>query len=224
MKEKSNERVTTPRTAARAAVSKPTTNPAGKGRTIDDVSASMIYEGCSVGMLAAVFRMDAAKVTRLISDLAPCGTRHGYSIYDLASAAERIVHPVRANNLDEFISKMNHADLPPLVKKDYWLGMRARQTYEIAAGDLWSTDKVIEHISDLFKTISLTARLTVDSVQRETSLTVSQRQIITRHIDELLENTANSITQLAETDINNNSNQEVASVRDLLTAADETEL
>jgi len=215
---------TTRRTAARGATKPPTEPKAAgiKGKAMDSESAVMIHEGCSIQQLGDIFRHDSPKIKRLLGDLKPCGTRHTYPIYNLADAAARIVHPVSANNLDEFIAKMRtYGDLPSAVLKEFWAGLRARQIYEMAAGDLWPTDQVITHMSEMFKTISLTVRLTADTVQRETSLNNAQRQVITRHMDDLLANLAANIQELAEKNVIENLDKEIKRGREVPATTDD---
>jgi hypothetical protein len=155
-------------------------------RQWDDDTKQMILEGCSISQLARLFKMDFQKVKRKIQPCQSCGERVGSPIYSVKEAARYLIEPIWP--IDEYIARMNHADLPMLLRKEFWAGMRSKQLYEIAAGDLWQTDVVIEHLSDILKTVSLSLRLASDAVDREVGLDHKQREIVIRLMDEALGN------------------------------------
>lgn len=155
-------------------------------KSFDRDTQVMMFEGCSLSQLAQIFSMDVKKVKAKLHGLAPVSTRAGHPIYSIKEAARRLVEPIWP--IEEYVKHMNHTDLPVMLRKEYWAGQRSQQIYQIAAGELWPTDQVIEHITELLKTISISLRLTSDSVERETSLTPKQRNIVIRMMDEALAN------------------------------------
>lgn len=163
---------------------------------MSDEANAVVYQGASLSQLVAMFKMDIRKVRAKIADLEPCGKRGGFPIYSVKEAARYLVEPIWP--IDEYVKRMNHADLPMLLRKEYWAGMRSRQLYEMAAGDLWATDKVIEHVSEILKTIAMSARLMSDGVEREAGLTVQQRAIVTRLNDEMIANANRELQKMIE--------------------------
>jgi hypothetical protein len=161
-----------------------------KGRSVAEEKAfdkdtqAMLFEGASLSQLVQLFGQDIRKIKAKLHGLAPVKIRTGHPIYSVKEAARYLVEPIWP--IDEYITRMNHADLPMMLRKEYWAGMRSKQIYEMAKGDLWPTDRVIEHLSDILKTISLSLKLSQDVVNRETALTIEQRRIITQLMDRAL--------------------------------------
>lgn len=153
-------------------------------KAFDKETQAMMFEGASLSQLAQLFGQDIRKIKAKMHGLAPVKTRAGHPIYSIKEAARYLVEPMWP--IEEYVKHMNHADLPMLLRKEYWAGMRSRQIYQIAQGDLWPTDKVIDHISEILKIISMSLKLTQDTVARETSLTNDQRRIIVQLMDRAL--------------------------------------
>ena len=157
----------------------------GKWRN-DEQTTAIVYQGASLMQLAGLFNMDLADIRAKITGVVePCGERRGHPIYKVKEVAPYLVSP--AYDIDEFIQKMTVADLPTFLRKEYWAGMRSRQLYEKEAAELWPTSKVVEVVSMLLKTIRMSMLLARESVERETELTSRQRAIITRIVDNALE-------------------------------------
>ncbi len=155
---------------------------------MDEASSSMIYQGVSLTQAVVIFKMDLRDIkSRIQGRVAPCGHRAQNPIYQIRDLAPFLVRP--AFDIDEFIQRMSIADLPPLLKKEYWAAQRSRQLYEIAAAELWPTGKVVDAISLLLKTIRMALLQAREAVERETELTPRQRTILAQHIDTTLEDT-----------------------------------
>lgn len=165
-------------------------------KAIDKETQVMMFEGCSLSQLTQIFGQDIRKIKAKLHGLEPVKMRAGHPIYSLAEAARYLVEPMWP--IDEYIKRMNHADLPMLLRKEYWAGMRSRQLYEAAAGDLWPTEKVMDHISELLKSFALPLRLASDTVEREVGLTPEQRKILIRIMDETLSNVHASALRMCE--------------------------
>lgn len=161
-------------------------------KSLDDESKGIIYDGVSLSQLAAIFRKDIRAIARKIHGVAPIGKREGHAIYDLAEAARYLVVP--PTDLEGVIKKMAPSDLPKDLSKDFWAAMRSKQEYELQAGDLWPTAKIIEAVGELMQIVKMSSRLLVDAVERRTELTDKQREIITS----LVEGMQNEIRQKVE--------------------------
>ncbi len=170
---------------------------AAKTAQMDADSTAMIYEGASVSQLVYIFGQDHRKIKARLAGLHPVGTRAGYPVYSIKEAARYLVEPMW--DMDEFIRRMKSAsDLPPLVRKELWAGLRSQQLFEIDNNDLWRTDQVIEHISELLKSLAVPMRLASDTVNREARLSTTQRNIINQLMDDALSSCADYVRKVCE--------------------------
>ena len=133
--------------------------------------------------LRADGRNELQKVEKL-HGVKPCGHRGNAQIYSVAEVAPYLVKPMY--DIENYIRKMHHNDLPKMLTKEFWAGQRSKQEYLLREGDLWPTDSVIEKVSELFKLIKMQARLGVDAVERQTELTPRQRSIMRGIFDGML--------------------------------------
>lgn len=131
--------------------------------------------------IAKLFRRDPKTLDRLLYGLIPAGDRRGAKTYSIEEAAGRLVRP--SYEIETYIRRMNHADIPVLVAKEFWNGLRARQQFEIAQGDLWPTAEVVKVVSQMQSQLRMTLLLMADAVERETSLDAAQRAALKRMID-----------------------------------------
>lgn len=155
-------------------------------KKMDAETQAMLFEGASLSQLAQMFGQDVRKVKAKLHGCAPSDTRAGHPIYRIKDAARYLVEPIWG--IDEYITRMNHADLPMMLRKEYWAGMRSKQIYEQAAGDLWPTEQVIDLMSGMLKTISMSLKLASDAVDREVGLTSQQRKTVISLMDSALAN------------------------------------
>lgn len=175
-----------------------TSNKRHGNQQMDDDSSAMIYQGISITQAITIFGMDLRDIKAKTHGLVkPCGERKGNPIYQIRDLAPYLVKP--PYDIDEFIQRMSVADLPMMLRKEYWAGLRSRQLYEKEAAELWPTADVVDMVSTLFKTIRMSLLLTRESVERETELSDRQRAIITRIIDNALEDAhAKTISKFTE--------------------------
>ncbi len=152
----------------------------------DEETKAVIYEGVTISQLARIFKAEPKTVTRKVSGLLPIGRRRGSPIYSLAEAAARLVKP--SYSIERYISQMNHTDLPPLLQKEFWNGLRARQTYEAANADLWPTQDVVRAVSEVFNTVRMRMLLLPDTLQRESGLSPEQKIVVRQVVDAALTN------------------------------------
>lgn len=170
----------------------------GKEPRLDEESEALLYSGANITQLARIFKMDLRDIkAKLNGKIKPAGKRNGFPIYAIKDAAEYLASPI--HDIDEFIQKMSIADLPTILRKEFWAGMRSRQLYEKEAAELWPTSDVIDTIAELLKTLRLSLLLSREGVERETELSQRQRDIIIRIIDNALEDAHRAATKrLAE--------------------------
>lgn len=159
----------------------------------DVETESMLFQGANITQIAKLFRMDRRDVTPKILDVAACGTRGGYPIYYIHEVAPHLVKPIY--DIETYIKRMNHNDLPKHLSKEFWAGALAKQKFEEEAGDLWRTDKVMEVMGDAFKQLRMSMLLMGDAIERETTFTDKQRQRLQAMVDGALNDLADQLVR-----------------------------
>jgi hypothetical protein len=159
---------------------------------LDADSKAMLYEGCSISQLAVIWKMDKRDITSKIGTLAPAGHRSGYPIYHIRDVAKKLWKPDE-EEIERLMKTIAHQDLPKIFSKEYWAGLRSRQEYELRAGELWPTAKVVEEVAELMKTFKMSSLLMMDAVERETELSEKQREIIRSLTEGMLEDCASIV-------------------------------
>lgn len=163
-------------------------------KPVDSGTDLVLYQGANLGQLSKLFDMDIRDVkAKITGNVEPIGERNGVPLFNVRDAAQYLVPPIY--DLDEFIQKMQLADLPMLLRKEFWAAQRSRQLYEIEAAELWSTVEVENMVNDLYNAIRQSLLLSREAVERETELTKSQRKIITEIIDNTLKRTHDKIVE-----------------------------
>ena len=99
---------------------------------------------------------------------------------------------------DEWEKMLSKRHFPAQLVKDFWVAKKARQDYLLSAGDLWHTTEVIGALSEAFKTVAMGIKLITDQVERETTLTVHQRNLINEFIDSALQGGAKQLQDVFE--------------------------
>jgi hypothetical protein len=145
------------------------------GRTLDEQSRAIIYEGANLTQLGVIFRIDHTNLVAKIRGLQPAGERSGVAIYSIAEVSQRLWRPTEAE-VSLAMRRMHHSDLPKILTKEYWAGLRSRQEYEFRAGQLWPTEKVVEKVGELMKLVKMSAQLMTDNIERSDELTDRQRK------------------------------------------------
>lgn len=147
----------------------------------------------SVDFLANVFGMSRDTVRKKLVNCSEVEPKR----YDFREAARHLVVPILPDERIHAI--MKQGDLPPKLQAAYWDGMRKRQLWEIEAGELWRTEKVIETFGEIFKRIKMVVQLFADSVDRESELSPRQRAILIRLSDGLLADMHAELAWMEET-------------------------
>ena len=166
-----------------------------RGAKLDDESKAMMYAGLNLTQLGLLLEMDHKLIRERLEKggVQPVGTRNGAAIYKIKDVAPWVVKP--GYSIAEYIQRMSPADLPKLIQKEFWAGMKSRQEFQIKAGELWETSKVIEKVGEVLKMVRMHVLLTCDTVERQVELTDRQRQLIAGIMDGLLTDMADAIVE-----------------------------
>lgn len=151
---------------------------------LDEESRAMIYEGLNLSELGRLFHMDHRVLVEKLHGVQPSGKRGKAETYLVHEVAPYLVKPIF--DIENYIKRMNHADLPKMLTKEFWAGQRSRQEYLLKAGDLWPTSDVVKNVGELMKLVAMNVKLTSDAVERQVELTNRQREIIKGLMDALL--------------------------------------
>lgn len=151
----------------------------------DNTTRAILYDGANLSQLGELFRMDHRSIVAKIHKCKPVGSRNGADIYAVHEVAPYLVKP--AYDIETYIKKMHHNDLPKMLTKEFWAGQRSRQEFEQREGNLWPTARVVEVVGGLMKLVKMSVRLNADAVDRQAELTDRQRGIVKSLGDGMLE-------------------------------------
>lgn len=149
---------------------------------LDATSASILYEGANMSQLCILFKADDRVLKEKMHGIKPVGKRTGVPIYAVSEVAARM-GKLSEEQVDAAMRRLNHADLPKMLTKEYWNGLRARQEFEIKNGDLWPTSKVISDVGEMVKNLKMELDLLTDAIERNTELTPRQRDVAMALVD-----------------------------------------
>lgn len=150
---------------------KPDTKKLGHG--LDDASREMMFNGMNLSELGRLFHMDHRVLVEKLHGIKPSGRRGNANTYLVHEVAPYLVKPLY--DIEEYIKRMNHSELPKMVSKEFWAGLRARQEYRMKEGELWETASVVAAVGELYKLVKMNLVLMVDAIGRSTEM--SDRQI-----------------------------------------------
>lgn len=150
--------------------------------------SNSLYRGASPTELSHLFKLPLATVRDRLKDVAPSHKRGANDVYSVAEAAPYLIRVAEDDaEAIERILKMRHTDLPKMLAKEFWYAQTQKQKYELAAGDLWPTVKIVEFVGEAFKQMRLSLQLMSDTVDRQETLTEAQRLVIQRLVDSVLD-------------------------------------
>lgn len=156
------------------------------GREIGvSLNLSDVHAGVSVYWLAQIFGMGTGTVKKKLAECPPMRKMRNATLYNLRQAAAYLVDP--KVDLERYIKTLSAADLPPSLNKDYWEALLKRQKYEIAAGDAWRTEDVLEVFGDVFTHIKSSTQLWQSTIDRVHGLTNEQQATLSVLVDRLLD-------------------------------------
>lgn len=161
----------------------------------DEASKGVIYDGATLSQLCELFHMDFRTLTRRLrrSDVKPCGKRNSYDIYQVHEVAPWVLPPKM--DIEEYIKNMNPQDLPKMLTKEYWAGLRSRQNYLREEGELWSTTEIQSAFSEIVQILTMNARVIEDEVDRKAELTPRQRAVVKECIDSLINSSRDKLAK-----------------------------
>lgn len=189
---------TKPKTAAKPKTVSAAAQKTRRSNANDLETEAMIFQGCNITQLGKIFQMERRDITPKIIDVAPVGQRGGYDIYAIHEVAPHLVKPLY--DVENYLRRMNFKDLPKELSKEFWNGQRAKQEYDIRAGNLWPTDTVIDLFGQAIKTLRMTMLLVPDTLARQAGLTEEQRQVVQSCIDGALNDLADNLSGRFEGD------------------------
>jgi hypothetical protein len=163
-------------------------------RDIDNAFRQLLHRGFVAGQIEQLLGTDRKKTAEVLAKSSHVGERKGYPTYRLRDVAPALVKPaVDADELAEMLKSMHYTDLPMILRKEFWAAQKLKQQYEVAAGDLWPTAKVVSNVGELYKLIVMSVRLTSDAVERQVELSERQRAIIKDQMNGMLKNLEQAI-------------------------------
>lgn len=162
-----------------------------------------VVGGVTVQWLSTVFRMSKPKV---VQRLIRCPTlkthQNGAVIYDLAAAAAYLVPP--KTDVKAYLRGLKPDDLPEQLKDQFWAAKLKEQRWRTNAGELWTSDSVMEVFGETFKTIKQTVQLWTDSVEETVGVTDEQRIFLRNLSDDLLDKIHKALVTLDATSATRN--------------------
>lgn len=159
-----------------------------------DVSAFLLY-GASVQQLARLFRMTRPGVEKKLRNLRPIDLgAHGNPVYDISEAAGYLIPP--KIDLEEYLASIKPEQLPDHLRETFWNAKLKRQRYEVNAGDLWRTKRVMEVVGELLLDFSSKLALIPDLVERQTGFSPEQYRLVRSIVDSVREEMVDSAERM----------------------------
>jgi hypothetical protein len=126
--------------------------------------------------------MDAATVRkRLLKAPILAMGGGGRPLYDFKTACEYVVKPKM--DIDTYLKTLNPADMPNAINKVYWEAKNIRLKYELAAGQAWATEDVLEVFGTVFMTIKERTKLWVEDLRESAKLSDETLAQLTEKVD-----------------------------------------
>ncbi len=144
--------------------------------------AEKLRNGVTATWLYTVLRMDRKTAKKRLANCPIIGKgTGGVDLYDIGTAMSYLVKP--KFDIADYVKTMNPAELPPLLRKEYWSALRLQQQWEKEAGELWSTEKVLKVLGDAFQHIKNSTQTWADNVERNAGLTPAQYKSLNQQVD-----------------------------------------
>lgn len=146
-----------------------------RGR-LDAASESILFEGANMSELSILFKCDHRVLKEKMHGIPSVGKRGQALIYDISEVASRM-GKLTEEQVDKAMRRLNHADLPKQLTKEYWAGKRSKQAYEREEGDLWPTARVVSEVGEMVKSLKMELDLLTDGIERNSEMTDRQREV-----------------------------------------------
>ena len=154
---------------------------AGRPRAATLEADDILLRGLTARQLAIAFEMDTTTVARRLAPVKPVGSRDGQHIWRLKDAAPYLV-PLPDDVVARVI-RMNHTDLPPKLRKDFWDSMKAQLAVLSQEGQIWTTEGVVAYVGEAFRNIRMAIALIPDTLASRAALTEKQTEVVNASID-----------------------------------------
>lgn len=151
---------------------------------IDEESRTVLYRGANLSQLGILFQMDHRVLVEKLHGVPHDDENNRAKLWKVSTVAPYLVKPIY--DIEKYILKMNHTELPKMLSKEYWAGARSKQEWEIKNGDLWPTAQVVENVGAILQIFKMSARLFIDAVDSQSQLTEKQRMILKGLVDGML--------------------------------------
>ena len=151
-------------------------------KSSDATTNAILFEGANISQMMVLFKCDECTLKARMHGIAPVGKRYNAAIYEVAEVAKRM-GKLSDVQIEAAMRRMNHADLPKMLTKEYWNGKRAKQQFELLEGDLWKTDQVIAEVGEMVKILKMELDLLIDGIERNTEMTDRQREVAMALVD-----------------------------------------
>lgn len=140
-----------------------------------------IYQGVTVYDLENLFHASRRVIQRKLAGAPSTGKRGQFDTWRLKDIAGLFVKP--SGSMEEFLSAATPGDLPVLLQKEYWNGLRAKQAFLAEEGNLWQTERVAVLFGKAFQLIRISLLLMPDELERRSSLNDAQRKALQDSVD-----------------------------------------
>jgi hypothetical protein len=161
-------------------------------------AANPAVRGVTASWLAEVFDMDVRVVKARLRDCPvksshSRGTKMLTTHYDVKVAAAYLVTP--AFSTAEYLRGVRRGDLPAALQQTVWDALLKRQKWEEAAGQLWRTEKIRDVLGLTFQSMKFTIQLWSETIERQTELSDTQRDLIVTLADGLQSDLYNALVE-----------------------------
>lgn len=171
--------------SGRPAGSKTFRQPKEKDLVFDDADASDVLTGVTVPWLVTAFKMSRTAVQDKLQTAKPIRvSARGVKFYDLPTAAQYLVVPKISPA--EFLKAIKKSQLPDEMKETFWNAKLKEQKFRRNAGELWTTESIMNVLGEMLKTIKNVSILWADTVEESVGLTEEQRLLVIALRDDLL--------------------------------------
>ncbi len=157
------------------------------------LTTNTLETGFTVSWLSRAFGVSQYFVRKLLADAPVKGKGGKANLYDIREAAKRLIHG--DVDWDELLRKINKRDLPAHLQTEIWAARRAEQRFRQDAGELWSTDAVLDVLTSVLAVVRSRVVIWPDTLERQTGLTADQRDRLMQLADSLLDDVHDAILE-----------------------------